>query len=363
MRQFLNPMIFAAAGVVLLAGCGGDSGQAGPGGGGFQPPPTPVEAARVQSDAVTDRFTTVGTIEAGESIVVTSEIPGIVTRIPFTEGGRLEKGDIIAQLDDEQLRAEVNRARALMEQSRATWQRVQTIVDQGAGAPQDLDDAVAALKVAEANLELARTRLDKARIEAPFSGLVGKRRVSPGAFLAAGAPITDLAQIDQLRVAFGVPERLLASVSVGNEVTVTTTAFPDQALTGVLTIIEPQLDPLTRTVGVVARVANDDQLLRPGMSATVSIVLEERDEALTVPAAAVFVEGGQAYVYVIKPDSLVTRSPVSLGTRLADVVEVVAGLEDGQQVVRAGHQKLYEGAKVMPMDMSRDRGAGEGDAR
>lgn len=358
-RKFLNFTIPAAAGLALLAGCGGEKGQAGAGG-GFQPPPTRVEAAPVTNRPVSDHFSTVGTIEAGESIIVTAEIPGIIVEVPFTEGGRLERGDLIAQLDDEQLRAEMNRARALMEQSRATWQRVQNIVEQGAGAPQDLDDAVAALKVAEANLELARTRLDKARIEAPFSGLVGKRRVSPGAFLTAGAPITDLAQIDELRVAFGVPERLLASVAVGNEVKVTTTAFPDRPLQGALTIIEPQLDPLTRTVGVVARVANPDGLLRPGMSATVNVVLAERDEALTVPAASVFVEGGQSYVYLIKPDSLVSRIPVSLGTRLADVVEVTAGLAEGQKVVRAGHQKLFEGAKVMPMDLS---GGGEGDTR
>jgi len=357
MRRFWNTIFLGAAGLILLAGCGDESGQAGAGG-GFTPPPTRVEAARVSSNPVIDRFTTVGTIEAGESIVVTSEIAGIVTEIPFEEGGRLERGDVIARLDDEQLRAEVNRARAVRDQSRATWQRVQSIVDQGAGAPQDLDDAVAAQKVAEANLELAETRLKKTRITAPFSGLVGKRTISPGAFLVAGQPITDLARIDELRVAFGVPERLLASIRKGNEVTVTTTAYPDHALPGVLTIIEPQLDPQTRTVGVVAKVSNPDELLRPGMSATVKVILAERDEALTVPAAAVFVEGDQSYVYVIQPDSLVTRTAVRLGTRLTDVVEVLEGLEDGQQVVRAGHQKLYEGAKVMPLDLS-----GEGEAR
>jgi len=236
---------------------------------------------------------------------------------------------------------------------------VKAVVDQGAGAPQDLDDAVAALKVAEANLALAETRLAKTRITAPFAGLAGTRRVSPGAFLRAGDPITDLARIDRLRVSFSVPERLLASMAVGNSVQVTTTAYPDVALSGVIDVVEPQLDPQTRAVGVVALVDNPDGLLRPGMSATVSVVLHQRTRALTVPSAAVFVEGGQAYVYVVKPDSLVTRVPVSLGTRLRDVVEVTAGLEDGQLVVRAGHQKLYEGARVMPV-ASADSTAGAG---
>jgi membrane fusion protein (multidrug efflux system) len=340
---FLTTALMSAA---LLGGCGKDTQTAG---GSFQRPPTPVEAAPVTSAPVTDVFTTVGTLEAGESIVVTTETSGIVTAIPFREGGRLAAGDLIARLDDNQLKAEVQRAQALKDQSQATWGRVQSIVDQGAGAPQDLDDAVAALKVAEANLALAETRLAKARITAPFAGLAGKRRVSPGAYLRAGDAITDLAQIDQLRVDFAVPERILASMRVGAEVSVQTTAYPDHLLTGTIDVIEPQLDPLTRTVAVVARVANPGELLRPGMSATVTAILRQRDHALTVPSAAVFVEGGQAFVYVVKPDSLVSRTPVTLGTRLTDVVEITEGLTAGQSVVRAGHQKLYEGAKVAPV--------------
>lgn len=340
---------------LLLAGCGKDSQQAA---GGFSRPPTPVEAAPVAVEAVTDRFTTVGTIEAGESILVTGEIDGIVTDLPFREGGPVSQGELIAQLDDAQLKAEAQRARALHQQTKATWERVKSIVDQGAGAPQDLDDALAALKVAEANLALARTRLAKTRITAPFAGLAGKREISRGAFIRAGSTITTLAQIDKLRVTFAVPERILASMQVGAETMVTTTAYPGEALTGTIDVIEPQLDPMTRSVGIVALVDNPAQLLRPGMSATIEVVLKRRAAALTVPSDAIFVEGGQTFVYLVKSDSTVTRTAVNLGTRLAAVVEVVAGLSEGQQVVKAGHQKLYEGAKVAPMGAA----AGEGGA-
>lgn len=330
----------------FLAGCSGESGQSA---GGFQAPPTPVEAAFVAMAPVTDSFSTVGSLEAGEAIMVTTEIDGMVTAIPFREGGAVAEGDLIAQLDDAQLKAEVQRARALFSQAKATWDRVQSIVDQGAGAPQDLDDALASLKVAEANLALAQTRLDKTRITAPFSGLTGKRKISRGSFLRAGSPITSLAQIEKLRVTFAIPERILATLKVGAMVSVTTTAFPDEPLTGTIDVIEPQLDPLTRNVAVVALIKNRDGLLRPGMSATIDVVLNRRAAALTVPSEAVFVEGGQAFVFVIKPDSTVTRTSLSLGTRLKAVVEVVDGLLDGQQVVKAGHQKLYEGAKVAPI--------------
>lgn len=339
--------------LLFLTGCSGDAGRAA---GGFQRPPTPVEAALVTIAPVTDSFSTVGSLEAGEAIMVTTEIDGMVTAIPFREGGAVAEGDLIAQLDDAQLKAEVQRAKALFAQSKATWGRVKSIVDQGAGAPQDLDDALASLKVAEANLALAETRLDKTRITAPFSGLAGKRKISRGSFLRAGSAITSLAQIEKLRVTFAIPERILASLKVGARVNVTTTAYANEPLVGTIDVIEPQLDPMTRNVAVVALVDNRDGLLRPGMSATIDVVLNRRGEALTVPSEAVFVEGGQTFVYVIKPDSTVTRTTLALGTRLKAVVEVVDGLLDGQQVVRAGHQKLYEGAKVAPIQAETPEG-------
>jgi len=334
-----------AAAALAAAGCG----KSGPQAGGFQRPPTPVETAPVALGPVTDRFSTVGTLDAGESITVTSEIDGIVKTVPYREGGHVKAGELIASLDDAQLAAEADRAAALRDQARGAWERVRTIVDQGAGAPQDLDDATADLKVAEANLALARTRLAKTRITAPFAGLAGARRVSPGAFLRAGTPITDLAQIDELRVTFAVPERILGAMKPGAPVNVQTTAYPDVVLDGAIDVVSPQLDPVTRNAAIVARVHNPDELLRPGMSATISVVLARRPGALTVPSEAVFVEGGQSYVYVVRPDSVVTRAPVTLGSRLPGLVEVTEGVDAGQTVVKAGHQKLYEGAKVMPV--------------
>jgi membrane fusion protein (multidrug efflux system) len=309
----------------------------------------PVETALVVQQAVTDRFEGVGTIDAGEEITVVSEIDGTVTSLPFREGGHLDKGALIAQLDDVQLRAEVERSEALRDQSRSTYDRVKTVVDQAAGTAQDLDDAAAALKVAEANLALAHSRLDKTRITAPFSGIAGARRISPGAFVRAGQAITDLANIQDIRVVFSMPERFLSKINRGASVTISTTAYPGYELDGTIDIIEPVLDEATRSARVIAVAKNPDEKFRPGMSANVRVVLSERSEAVTVPSEAVFVEGSQAFVFVVKGDSTVTRTPLSLGTRMADVVEVVSGLQSGNRVVRAGHQKLFEGAKVMPV--------------
>ncbi len=159
-------MLLAAGAVTLgLAAGGCGKKQAA---GGFAPPPTPVETAIVSTGAVADRFATVGTLEADQHVEVTTEIDGVVKALPFPEGGHVASGALLVRLDDVQLAAEAQRAEALRDQGKATFERVRSVVDQGAGAPQDLDDATAALKVAEANLDLARARLAKTRVTAPF---------------------------------------------------------------------------------------------------------------------------------------------------------------------------------------------------
>jgi membrane fusion protein (multidrug efflux system) len=316
----------------------------------------PVETAVASREKVFDRFTAVGSIQAGDAIDVVSEIDAAVKSLPFREGSTVEAGAVLAQLDDDQLRAEADRAEAVRDQARSTYNRQKTVVDEGAGAPQDLDDAAAALKVAEANLSLAKTRLSKARIVAPFPGIVGSKRVSPGAYLRAGSVITDLAQIAELKITFSAPERYLSKLSRGAEVSVTTTAFPGYSLTGRIDVIDPVLDPGTRSAQVIARVKNPGGKFRPGMSADVAAVLSERMNAITIPSEAVFAEGNQTLVYVVQPDSTVARVPVTLGTRLSDVVEVTQGLEPGARVVRAGHQKLFEKARVIPVQSQAGKG-------
>ncbi len=348
--RFRAVVLFVA---LVALGCA----RGGPGG-GFSMPPMPVETAVANQEHVFDRFEAVGSVEAGDAITVVSEIAANVVSLPYREGLPVGKGTLLAQLDDAQLKAEVDRTSAIRDQASSTYQRTKSVVDQGAGSAQDLDDAAAALKVAEANLALAQTRLSKARIVAPFDGVVGSKRVSPGAYLKIGDAITDLARISELKIIFSAPERYLSKLKQGAAVSVSTTAYPGYALQGRIEVIDPTLDPQTRSARITARVRNPGGKFRPGMSADVAAVLSERMNAITIPSEAVFAEGNQTFVYVVKPDSTVTRAAVTLGTRLPDVVEVVQGLEAGQRVVRAGHQKLFETARVIPIPSQGGAGGG-----
>jgi membrane fusion protein (multidrug efflux system) len=313
-------------------------------------PPTPVETTVVEATRIADRFTGVGTVEPSESVTVVFEVDGRVVDLPFVEGGRVARGAVLARLDDAQPRAELERARALLEHARTEQQRLERLVAQQISAPQALDNARADLRVAEANVTVAEAHQAKMVVTAPFGGVLGSRLVSPGAYVHAGEALTDLAALEQVKVSFSAPERLLSVLRPGASVAITTTASPGRVLEGSVSLVDPMLDAGTRSAHVVARVDNADGALLPGMSATVDVVLAERNDAIAVPSEAVFAEGTQALVYVVQENGTVKRQPVVLGTRQAELVEVREGLSAGQRIVRTGHQKLFDGAKVMPID-------------
>lgn len=333
----------------------------GPQTGGFEVPPMPVEAAVATRQTIVDQFSAVGTLDAINAIEVTSEIDGRIVGLPFHEGSYIAEGDLIAQLDDVQLRAERDRSQAVLEQRRVTFDRVKELVAQNLAPKQDLDDASAAFKVAEADLTLSEAKLAKTRVKAPFAGQIGAKRVSVGKFLRTGQPITDLAQLEDLKALFSAPERLLARLRKGSPVSVSSPAFPDITLEGEINVIEPVVNASTRSVGIMARLPNREQKFRPGMSANVRVELSRRESALVIPSEAVFAEGNQMFVFAIGNGGAVTKTPVELGSRTAKDVEVISGLVEHQQVVRAGHQKLFDGAKVFvapPAGTTPPEGAG-----
>ncbi|MFN7975276.1 MAG: efflux RND transporter periplasmic adaptor subunit [Acidobacteriota bacterium] len=163
-----------------------------------------------------------------------------------------------------------------------------------------------------------------------------------------GDAITELTAEGDVKVVFSAPERYVSVLAPGTRVDIRSVAYPGSSIEGRVSLVEPVVDPATRNVRVVARVPNDGERMRAGMSADVTVVLASRPGAVTVPSEAVFAEGDRLLVYLVKADATVARTEVKLGSRLPDVVEVLDGLHPGDVVVRAGHQKLFDGAKVAP---------------
>ena len=347
---------------------GGDRGQAQPGAGGGERPQgereqsergqsergqggrgggrsVPVEVAVARKGTATDDLWSVGSLRSDESVQISSEVTGRIDEITFKEGDEVKEGAVLVKLDDALMKAEVADAKSRFDLAKANYERAQSLSRSGSGTERAFDEATAALETARAALQLAETRLSKLSIIAPFSGRVGLRDVSVGAYATPGAPIVNLEKIDQLKVDFRLPETVLAQVSVGQEVMVRVDAFPGRTFSGTVYAIDPQVDVNGRSLRVRARMPNPEMVLRPGLFARVIIKGLEEREVVRVPESAVVPSGNDVHVYSIVGGKA-TQNKVSLGRRRAGEVEILSGVEEGTQVIISGQTRLREGSTV-----------------
>ena len=207
------------------------------------------------------------------------------------------------------------------------------------------DEARSGLDIGTASLELARARLARTRISAPFDGIAGLRQVSIGDYISAGQDVVNLEDIDPIKVDFRVAEKFLSAVRTGQTIQVRVDAYPGRSFDGEVYAIDPRIDAEGRSIVIRARLANDDLLLRPGLFARVVLVLKTRPQAVTVPEQAIQPRGGEQYVFTII-DGKVKQTRVTIGNRSEGRVEIVDGLADDAVVVTAGHLKIQDGAAV-----------------
>jgi membrane fusion protein (multidrug efflux system) len=241
------------------------------------PAATVVEAATVEVGRVVDAMTVTGTMRSDEDAIISAEITGRVSGVHFTEGQPVEQGALLFTLDDAIYRAELATAEANLELSRRNSERAVELLQRNAGTERARDEAQAQLAINEAEVNLARTRLEKTRITAPFDGVVGLRQVSVGEYVTPGQDLVNLEDIDPIKVDFRVPERFLSAVQVGQPIEAKVEAWPDRTFEGEVYAIDPQVDAGGRSIAIRATIDNEERLLRPGLFATVRLITEHRD--------------------------------------------------------------------------------------
>jgi membrane fusion protein (multidrug efflux system) len=308
----------------------------------------PVEVAAVQVGPIQRRLTAVGSVRSNESVVIRPEVAGRLADIRFDEGQRVAQGQPLIILDDSIYRAEVEEAEASLELSRANHERALDLLKRGAGTTKARDEAVAELRQDEAALELAKARLDKTVIRAPFEGMVGLRKVSVGDFVNVGQDMVNLEQIDPLKADFRVGEVYLGAVRPGQRIELGVDAFPGESFAGEVYAIDPLIDESGRSIVLRARLPNPDNRLRPGLFVRVALVLNERNDAIQVPEQALVPQGQDQFVFrVVEGKAALTK--VKAGIRRNGMVEITEGLGADDQVVTAGQLKIRDGAPVKPL--------------
>ncbi|MGD9105396.1 MAG: efflux RND transporter periplasmic adaptor subunit [Desulfobacterales bacterium] len=322
----------------------------------FIPPPEVVTTAMAKNDSWESLLTAVGSLEAVQGVVVTSELTGKVVHIAFEPGTMVNAGELLVQQDTSVELAQLRAAEAEVALAKINFERTKKLVANKTVSQSDFDNADAQFKQALAQADNIRAVIAKKTIRAPFAGRLGIRLVNLGQTLNEGDEIVSLQSLDPIYVNFLLPQQRLAQVYPGLAIRLTNDAFPIQVISGKITAISPQVDATTRNIRMQATVENPADLLRPGMYVNVSVVLPERIEVLTIPATSVLYAPYGDSVFVVekeKDDSnkssglVLNQKFVRLGEKRGDYISVISGLKQGETVVSTGVFKLRNGQAVI----------------
>jgi membrane fusion protein, multidrug efflux system len=314
------------------------------------PPPATVEVAQVEEASWQGGLKAVGSFVAVNDVDVTAEVSGTVSEISFDSGQRVQQGDILVKLEDSVDQAASRALRADQELARVQFARYAELLPERAAAQSQYDEAKAKYEAAKARVAEQEARNQKKAVRAPFSGVLGLRRVDIGEYVAAGTPIVRLTELRPIYADYTVAERDLPKIEVGRAVEVKVAAYPDRTFKGRVTAMESTVNPGSRSVDVRATLENPDELLRPGMFADVVTLDPQQQQVLTVPRTAISFNTYGDYVYRIQSNDqdqlVVQQQQVTTGQTRDERVAVLDGLEAGQRVVAAGLIKLRNGQSV-----------------
>lgn len=326
---------------------GGPGGPGGPGG-GRGGPPSQVEAVAAESRVFSSRIEALGTLEPRERVVLTANAADRVTGVFFEDGQRVAQGKVLMTLVNDEETAQLESARATEANAKLVYERNQRLAAADAVAQLELDRTKSAYDAAVANTGAIRARLRDRVLTAPFSGVLGFRQISTGAYVSPGQNVATLIDDSQMRLEFGVPSIYLTDLRAGLEITAVTKDIPGRNFVGKLTSIDNAVDPVSLSVKVRATLPNKDGVLKAGTSMSVQLVSKPRT-SLAISEISVIAEGSKNFVYVVdssQQPAKARKTEVTLGTRERGVVEVLTGLKSGDVVITDGVLKVRPGGAV-----------------
>lgn len=323
-----------------------------------KPPPTPVALAEATVQTVPKYLVSIGTLAAARQVTVAPELAGRVMQIPFESGASVKAGDPLVQLNDATEQADLLALRAQARLAELNLERYRDLRRSQATPQSNVDQYQAQLDETNANMKRTQALIGQKLIKAPFDGELGIRQINVGDYVNTGATIVTLTDLSQLYVNFSLPEQTLTRLSVGQKVLINSDAHPGRDFEATISTIEPQIAADTRAIKVQATLDNRQRMLRPGMFANVRVVLPPQPNTLTVPETAVdyTVYGDSVFVAASektqdgKDQLVVKRTPVKVGDRAQNRVEIREGLKPGDKVVVSGQLKLANGAAVTPAE-------------
>jgi membrane fusion protein, multidrug efflux system len=309
---------------------------------GGAPAATPVVAAGARVQPLSERVEALGTLQANESVAITSKVTETISVVHFDDNQRVRAGDPLVEMTSAEEHALLEEASVRAREAERQYNRVKSLVAQRSASESLLDERKRDLDTARALLVAIESRVADRFIKAPFDGVLGLRNVSQGALVTPGDLITTLDDDRLMKLDFSVPSVHLASLQPGLGIEATSSAFGERVFKGVVRGVDSRIDPVTRSVRVRAILPNPEFRLKPGLLMRVVLLLDPR-EALTVPEAAILHRGQEHFVMrVLEGDAglKAERIQIRIGTRIPGWVEVRDGLEPDERVVTEGQEKI-----------------------
>jgi membrane fusion protein (multidrug efflux system) len=321
----------------------------------FQPPPEAVTTITAVEEQWPETLSAIGTVAAVQGVTVSADLPGTVDRIGFDAGQAVREGEVLALLDTRQEQAQLAAAEAQRELAKLNFQRMQGLLNEKVVSQAEFDRAIADQRQSEGRVGEIRAAIERKTIRAPFSGILGIRRVNLGQYLSAGDAIVTLQSLNPIYVNFGVPQQAITQVRAGRSVRVTLNDAAGVEFNGRVTAIDSVVDESTRNVEAQATLANPNGRLRPGMFVQAEVVLGASSTIVSLPASAISYAPYGNSVFVVgdlqdpggKKYRGVRQQFVKLGAARGDQIAILSGLKAGDEVVTSGVFKLRNGAAVL----------------
>ncbi|HEY9143308.1 MAG TPA: efflux RND transporter periplasmic adaptor subunit [Arenimonas sp.] len=304
----------------------------------------PVEVAAVAKRPIAASFTGTANLEAPGEAQVVAKTSGVLLQLLAEEGDQVKAGQVLARIDPERPRLEMERARATVRKLENNYRRSQELLESKLVSAEASDQIRYDLEAARAAYQLAQLELSYTNIVAPIDGVIAARAVKPGNLIQLNSSLFRIVDTSRLEAVLNVPERDLATMKEGLTVRMTADAMPGETFEGVIDRVSPVVDAGSGTFRVVTAFPGGEGL-RPGMFGRIEVVYDQRNDALTVPRSALLQDAGETAVFAVR-DSKAVRVPIEIGHLSGELAEVRKGLDEGDQVVTAGKVALRDGAVV-----------------
>ncbi|BFM12441.1 efflux RND transporter periplasmic adaptor subunit [Simiduia litorea] len=308
---------------------------------------TGVYAQTVTLTDFADTLEALGTLRANESVDLSANVTERITALHFNDGERVKAGQKLVSFNAAEEIAQRQEQFLVVDEASRQYERVKTLAKDGLAPQSQLDEKRREFLAAQARLDGLDAKMQDLFIVAPFNGKVGIRNVSVGALLTPGDIITTLDDDERMKLDFSVPSTYLPALSEGLRIQATAKALNNLAVEGTIASIDSRVDPITRSIRVRAIIENPDHSLRPGLLMSVRLFKDSR-KTLIIAEDALIPEGRQHYVMKITSGSpsTVTKTLVTIGSRIPGSVEILTGLEAGDRVVTHGTVKVRDGSEV-----------------